>query len=102
MGSRLLETIARVDLGAADRQICVDRVGPDGVGRRQLREVEGQERGVFAQLRQGRFDRCARGRAQFDRWRFSIFRGGEQFAGRGFGSQGAYGTANRSPTAAPS
>lgn len=41
MRGGLLESIARVDLGASDGQARVDRVGPRGASRRQLRDVEG-------------------------------------------------------------
>ena len=57
MRRSLIESLAGIDLGAPDRQVCVDGLGPGGARRRQLRNVEGQECGISAQFHERGFDR---------------------------------------------
>ena len=56
MRDSLLERIAGIDLGASNCQVGIDRIGADKARDRQLRDVKGQERGVSAQLHEGRLD----------------------------------------------
>jgi len=103
MRGGFLEHLARIHLGTSDRQVGVDRIGPDSASWRQLSDVKGQQFGGFAKLHQSGFDADIRSRAQFVRRRSTG--GGSRSSGvansspeAGLAVSAPMGTANSNPT----